>query len=82
MFIASMIIKVNPEKADDLLESLKIFENITTYGLHKDDNIIVVVEAESIEDVEKLSKRLLTEFNEIKGVFPTYVTSDDADGMK
>jgi hypothetical protein len=36
----------------------------------------VVAEAETTEELEKLSESIMVKFPEVVGVFPTYLTSD------
>lgn len=78
MLIVSMIVKVKSEAAQVTLEAIEKIENLTTYGVHKDDNIIVVGEVETVDEIEALSKKLLNEFDAILGVFPTYLADEDA----
>ena len=49
MQIASAIVKVEPERAEDVLELLARIPKVTTYGIHKQSNIIIVAEAHDIE---------------------------------
>jgi nitrate reductase NapAB chaperone NapD len=77
MLIASMIVKVVPEKAEEVAQSLGRIPNVTTYGVHKENNIIVVAEAHDVEQLENLSKYLMMEYENVLGVFPTYLTSDE-----
>lgn len=79
MFISSMIIKVLPEKAEEMLAKLKKMSEVTTYGIHNDNNIIAVAEAEEINELELLSKRIVDECEAVLAVYPTYVASDEAD---
>ncbi|MDZ7291555.1 MAG: chaperone NapD [candidate division KSB1 bacterium] len=77
MLIASMIVKVVPEKAEEVMQQLRRVPNVTTYGVHKENNLIIVAEAHDAEQLENLSKYLTTEFEGVLGVFPTYVTADE-----
>lgn len=77
MIIASMIVKVVPEKAEDIAQQLRRIPNVTTYGVHKENNIIVVAEAHDEEQLQNLSKYIMEEFEDVWGVFPTYMTSDE-----
>ncbi len=76
MLIASLIVKVNIEYADETAQQLEKMENVTTYGVHKEDSIIIVVEAETIKEIEFLTKQILAENNNVLGVFPTYLAPD------
>jgi len=77
MLIASMIVKSVPEKAEETAQLLGRIPNVTTYGVHKDNNIIVVAEAHDVKQLENLSKYLLNEYDDVIGVFPTYLRWDD-----
>jgi len=77
MLIASMIVKVVPEKAEEVVQSLGRIPNVTTYGVHKENNLILVAEAHDVEQLENLSKYIMNTFDEVLGVFPTYVTADE-----
>ncbi len=77
MLIASMIVKVVADEAEAVQAQLQRMPNVTTYGIHKEDNIILVTEARSVEELELLSKRLTHEIAGVLGVFPTYVTEEE-----
>lgn len=77
MLIASMIVKVVPAEAQAVQAQLQRLPNVTTYGIHKEDNIILVTEARSVEALEQLSKHVTHEIAGVLGVFPTYVTEDE-----
>lgn len=79
MLIASMIVKVAPEKANEISQLLGRIPNVASYGVHKENNIIVVAEAHDEEQLEKLSKYILEEYDEVLGVFPTFVGSDEGE---
>ncbi len=77
MLIASMIVKVLPEKAIETEKLMEQYPNVTTYGVHKDNNIIIVVEANDAQELESLSRRIMNAHEAVLGVFPTYVTTDE-----
>ncbi len=77
MLIASMIVKVVPEKAEEVTQQLERIPNVTTYGVHKEKNLIIVAEAHDAEQLENLSKYIMNTFDGVLGVFPTYVTADE-----
>ncbi len=80
MIVASMIIKVKPEKAEETAKLISEIPSITTYGVHKEDNIIAVIEAETGKELESLSQSILREFENVLGLYPTYLTTDESDG--
>jgi nitrate reductase NapAB chaperone NapD len=77
MYIASMVVKVLPEKSEEVVLQLNRLPNVTTYGIHRESNIIVLAEARRLEDLENLTRYILNEFDGVVGVFPTYVASDE-----
>ncbi len=79
MLIASAIVKVIPEKAEETARLIERLPYVTTYGVHKENNIIMVVEANTTEELENLSKRIMNEYEAVLGVFPTYLSSDEND---
>lgn len=78
MLIASMIVKAPAENAPGIAQALEKIPGLTLYGVHKEENIIVVAEAESAAELEKLSQSIMLEFPEVIGVFPTYLASDES----
>ncbi len=77
MLIASMIVKVVATDAEAVQAQLQRLPNVATYGIHKEDNIILVTEARSVEELEQLAKHITHEVAGVLGVFPTYVTEDE-----
>jgi nitrate reductase NapAB chaperone NapD len=77
MLIASSIVKVVPEKAEEVRELLNQIPKVTTYGIHKESNIIIVAEAHDVEQLESLNNYILEQFPDVLAVFPTYLTSDE-----
>ncbi|MEX1276062.1 MAG: chaperone NapD [Bacteroidota bacterium] len=78
MFIASMIVKTAPERAEEAVLSLNRIPHVSTHGIYKESNIIVVAEADRVEDLTDLSRYILNEFEGVLGVFPTFLSSDQA----
>ena len=76
MLIASMIVKTAPEKAEEVSQQMGRIPNVTTYGVHKENNIIVVAEARDEAQLENLARFLVESFEDVWGVFPTFVASD------
>ena len=77
MLIASMIVKTVSDNADEVARELQRIPNVTTYGVHKENNIIVVAEAQDEEQLENFTQYLMREYSAILGVYPTFVASDD-----
>ncbi len=78
MYIASMLIKVRPESAAAVEKRIQAVPGMTTYGVHKGDTIIAVAEAEEIRDLEAFGKNLMATDEDVLGVYPTYLTSEEA----
>ncbi len=77
MIIASMIVRTQADKAEEIALQLKRLPNVTTHGVYKDDNIIVLVEAEREEELERLSRYIMNEFEGVLGTYPTFISTDD-----
>lgn len=77
MIIASMIVKVLPENIDDVVLKLNNIPNVTTYGVHKEENIIILIEADSEDHLKDLAKYINSEFDGILGTYPTFIGSDE-----
>jgi nitrate reductase NapAB chaperone NapD len=76
MLVASMVVKVDPAQADELSRQFGRIPGLTTYGVHKEDNIVVVAEAHDEAQLENMARYLLDNFEGAWGVFPTFVASD------
>lgn len=79
MLIASMIVKVIPEHAEEVAQQLERTPNITSYGVHKENNIIIVTEAHDVEQLENIARYILETYPDVLGVFPTFVGSEEED---
>jgi nitrate reductase NapAB chaperone NapD len=77
MIIASMIVKVLPENIDDVVLKLNNIPNVTTYGVHKEENIIILIEADSEDQLKDLARYINSEFDGILGTYPTFIGSDE-----
>ncbi|MBN1300744.1 MAG: chaperone NapD [Melioribacteraceae bacterium] len=77
MIIASMIVKALPENIDEVVLKLNNIPNVTTYGVHKEENIILLIEADSEDQLKDLSRYINSEFEGILGTYPTFVASDE-----
>ena len=77
MIIASMIVRTLPDKVDETILELQKLPYVTTHGVHKDDNIIVLVEAESEEKLKDLGRYINSEFEHVLGTYPTFISADE-----
>ena len=77
MPIAGVVIQTEPLKAMDVLAQLNETPKITTYGVHKDFNIVAVFEVDSTSELEKLSQQITNDIPGILGIYPAYVNFED-----
>jgi nitrate reductase NapAB chaperone NapD len=77
MPIAGVVIITDKKKTAHVLNKLNSIENITTYGVHKDNNIIAVFEGETPTQLEKLNDEILNSVEGIYGIYPAYVNFED-----
>ncbi|HMN17375.1 MAG TPA: chaperone NapD [Ignavibacteriaceae bacterium] len=77
MIIASMVVTTKTGMAEEVALQLKTIPNLTTYGIYKGDNIIVVMEAKKEEELLNMSRYIMNEFDGILGTFPTFVASEE-----
>lgn len=75
--ISSMIVRVKPEKADEILAQLARIPDVETHGVHKKENIIVVAEGRDVGQIENLIAYINQEFRDVVGVYPTYLNWDE-----
>lgn len=75
--ISSMIVRVVPDKAEEVLQQLDKIPNVETHGLHKEENIIVVAEGRDVRQIENLISYINREFPDVTGVYPTYLNWDE-----
>jgi nitrate reductase NapAB chaperone NapD len=78
MLVASMVVKVDPAQAEDLSRQFGRIPGLTTYGVHKEENVVVVAEAHDEAQLENMARYILDNFEGAWGVFPTFVASDDS----
>lgn len=77
MIIASMIVTTQTGMAEEVALQLKRIPNLTTHGVYKGDNIIVVMEAEKEEELVNMSRYIMNEFEGILGTYPTFIANED-----
>ena len=76
MLVASMIVKVDPARAEELARQLGRIPGVTTYGVHKEENVILVAEAHDEPQLENLARYIAESFEGVAGVFPTFLAAD------
>jgi len=79
MPIAGVVIVTTQEKSMQVLDQINEIENVTSYGIHKDNNIIAVFEGDTPKDLELISKKIESDVPGVLGIFPSYVSYEDED---
>jgi nitrate reductase NapAB chaperone NapD len=77
MPIAGVVIVTAENEAEEALVKINAMENVTTYGIHKENNIVAVFEGESPKALERLNDKILKEVKGVLGVYPSYVNYED-----
>ena len=77
MPIAGVVIITDKKKTMNVLNELNTIDNVTTYGVHKDINIIAVFEGNSPSDLEKMNDEITNKIDGIYGIYPAYVNFED-----
>ena len=80
MLIASSIVKVPAAKAEETAELLGRVPGVTSFGVHRETNVIIVTEAHDQEQLEGLHEHILEEFPDVLGLFPSFVADEEALG--
>lgn len=76
MAIASMIVQPANDAVDRVIAELTGISGVTVHTTTPNNQIIVVVEAPSLDDVNFLAKTMEL-IPGVAGVFPTYVYTED-----
>ena len=77
MIVASLIIKCDPDKIDEVTLNISKRPNVTTHGVYKEDNLIVLIEADTEEEIENFSRYIQSEFDGIIGTYPSFISSEE-----
>jgi len=77
MPIAGVVIITDKKKTMNILNGLNTIENVTTYGVHKDNNIIAVFEGDTPSELEKMNDDIKNKIDGIYGIYPAYVNFED-----
>jgi len=77
MPIAGVVIITDKQKTAHVLNKLNNIENVTTYGVHKDNNIVAVFEGDTTSQLEKMNDDIINRIDGIQGIFPAYVNFED-----
>lgn len=79
MPIAGVIIFTVPEQVDRVLSDLQEVKHVTTYGIHKDNNIVAVLETASASELKELSGTIKDKIPGIIDIYPSYVNYEDVE---
>lgn len=77
MIVASLIVKCDKAHVNEIVIELNKIPDVTTYGIHKENNIIALIEAESEVQLKELSRYISSEFEGVMGTYPTFIGNDD-----
>ena len=77
MPIAGVIITTAQDEAENVLIKLKELEKVSTYGIHKGNNIVAVFEGDTINELEDINNKITREIKGVLGVFPAYVNYEE-----
>lgn len=75
MLITSMIVKVTPSKAMEVSRLLGHIPQLAVYGVHKGENIIVVAETATANEVENLFHQITNRSADVLEICQSNVTS-------
>jgi len=70
MAVASIIVEIEDNSMEQVLPELGKVPGISVFGV-KDNQIVTVVEGESLGSVNEIIKKL-SEFEKVTGVYPVY----------
>lgn len=73
MVIAGVLVKTEVGRGEEVLEKLKRVEGVTTYGLHKEINIVTVVEGETAQEARRITEEM-GKLDGVLGAFPVYIS--------
>ena len=79
MPIAGVVILTREEMTSQVLNQLQNVENVTTYGVHKNNNIVAVFEGQTPKELERINEKLINEVPGILGIYPAYVNYEDVE---
>ncbi|MBC8215686.1 MAG: chaperone NapD [Candidatus Marinimicrobia bacterium] len=77
MPIAGVLILTQPELSDNALVKLNKMNKVTTYGIHKENYIIAVLEGNSISELETITNSITSKIPGVIGVYPSYVNYEE-----
>jgi len=82
MPIAGVLVLTEPKLTKSALVDLNKMDKVTTYGIHKENYIIAVLEADAITELETITKSITTGVRGVIGVYPAYVNYEDIENQE
>ncbi len=76
--ISSLIIRTRQGKAETVLSELQKIPKVTTYGIHRGNNIIMVAETHDVQQLEHLIDFIRENIENVLSVAPTYINFEEA----
>ena len=73
MPIAGVLVLTQPKLSEYVLVELNKMDKVTTYGIHKENYIIAVLEGNSITELEDITNSITNKISGVIGVYPSYV---------
>ncbi len=73
MPIAGVLVLTQPKLSENVLVELNKMDKVTTYGIHKENYIIAVLEGNSITELEDITNSITNKISGVIGVYPSYV---------
>ena len=75
MAIAGLLVHTLKEHLEDVEKQIKSMPEMTTYGIHQDQYVVVVAEAPSDQMEERVDR--IKELEGVLTIYTTYVTIED-----
>jgi nitrate reductase NapD len=76
MVIAGLVVQCQPQSQQETVASLEAIEQVEVYGKDEKGNIVIVVDAESSTDLEKIVKKM-EKLEHVLTVGLTYLNMED-----
>ena len=73
MAIAGVVVLADNKVIDKVLLNLQQVDNVTTYGIHKSNYIVAVLESDTVENLEEMANHINEKIDGVIGVYPNYI---------
>jgi len=77
MAIAGLMVHTLQGAAEEVEQKIKKMDTMTSYGIHKDEFIVIVAEVHSKQITQEVKK--IEEIDGVLTIYTTYVTVEDED---